>query len=56
MSQVPVEPDFALHPNTDQAREDAERLFERVALELKTLLPPSADIRHIGATAVAVAG
>jgi GrpB-like predicted nucleotidyltransferase (UPF0157 family) len=53
MSQVPVEPDFALHPNTDQAREDAERLFERVAAELKALLPPSADIHHIGATAVA---
>lgn len=53
MSKVPLEPSFALHPNADKAREDAERLFEHVASEIKALLPPSADIRHIGATAVA---
>lgn len=53
MSEAPTEPDLALHRNADQARADAERLFERVASELKTLLPSSADIRHIGATAVA---
>lgn len=53
MSRVPVEPDFALHPNADRAREDAEHLFECVASEIKALLPSSADIRHIGATAVA---
>jgi GrpB-like predicted nucleotidyltransferase (UPF0157 family) len=48
----PSEPDFALHRDPAEARADAERLFERIATELAALLPPSADIRHIGATAV----
>lgn len=46
------EPDFALHADVETARADAERLFERVFSELRALLPSSADIRHIGATAV----
>lgn len=50
---MPSEPDFALHPDHAKACADAERLFERIEAELRALLPPSADIRHIGATAVA---
>lgn len=49
---LPPEPDFALHPDVETARADAERLFGRISSELRVLLPPSTDIRHIGATAV----
>ncbi|MBN8911371.1 MAG: GrpB family protein [Rhizobiales bacterium] len=51
-SEQPPESDFSLHPDHDRARADAERLFERIAAELRRTLPASADIRHIGATAV----
>lgn len=51
-SDLPPEPDFSLHPDHAQARADAERLFEHIAAELRRMLPASADIRHIGATAV----
>jgi len=51
-SDLPPEPDFSLHPNHDRARADAERLFEHIAAELRRMLPASADIRHVGATAV----
>lgn len=51
-SDTPSEPDFALHPDPDRARADAEQLFERISLELARILPASADIRHVGATAV----
>jgi GrpB-like predicted nucleotidyltransferase (UPF0157 family) len=53
MAELPPEPDFTLHPDAEQARASAERLYSRVVEPLKALLPPSADIRHIGATAVA---
>lgn len=49
---LPPEPDFALHPDVETARGDAERLFERMSSELRAFLPSSVDIRHIGATAV----
>jgi GrpB-like predicted nucleotidyltransferase (UPF0157 family) len=51
-SDLPPEPDFALCPDEAQARVHAEGLFERIAVELRVLLPASADIRHVGATAV----
>ena len=51
-SDLPPEPDFSLHPDEAKARAAAERLFERVAADLRVLLPASADIRHVGATAV----
>ena len=47
-----VEPDFSLHPDQACARAAAHQLFERTAAILRGLLPASADIRHIGATAV----
>jgi GrpB-like predicted nucleotidyltransferase (UPF0157 family) len=34
------------------AREHAQRLFEAVSKMLTEVLPPTADVRHIGATAV----
>jgi GrpB-like predicted nucleotidyltransferase (UPF0157 family) len=46
-----VEPDFSLHPDPMLARTAAQDLFERTAADLRRLLPASADIRHIGATA-----
>lgn len=49
---MPSEPDFALHADHAQARADAERLFARISPELARILPASADIRHVGATAV----
>jgi GrpB-like predicted nucleotidyltransferase (UPF0157 family) len=51
-SDLPPEPDFALHPDQARARAEAEQLYERIAADLKVLLPAAADIRHIGATAV----
>ena len=50
---LPPEPNFALHPDVETARADAECLFGRISSELRAFLPPAADIRHIGATAVA---
>jgi GrpB-like predicted nucleotidyltransferase (UPF0157 family) len=47
-----VEPDFSLHPDPVAARSAADELFERTAARLRPLMPASADIRHIGATAV----
>ncbi|MBN9280639.1 MAG: GrpB family protein [Hyphomicrobium sp.] len=47
-----VEPDFSLHPDPALARAAAQDLFERTATMLRSLLPASADIRHIGATAI----
>lgn len=52
-SDLPTGLHFRLHVDQDRARAAAERLFDLVAAELRGLLPPSADIRHIGATAVA---
>jgi GrpB-like predicted nucleotidyltransferase (UPF0157 family) len=51
-SDMPAEPNFVLHRDDVEARVNAERLFERVRNELGALLP-SADIRHVGATAIA---
>ncbi len=51
-SDLPGEAVFRLHADPDAAGVAAERLFERVAAELEALLPASADVRHIGATAV----
>ena len=45
------EPPFTL-VDTEGARVAAERVFARVSQTLAALLPSSADIRHIGATAV----
>ena len=50
--RMSVEPDFSLHPDHALARAAAHELFERTAAILRGLLPASADIRHIGATAV----
>ena len=50
--ELPPEPVFSLHRNAAEARAHADRLFERVSSELRALLPPSADVRHIGATAI----
>jgi GrpB-like predicted nucleotidyltransferase (UPF0157 family) len=46
------EPDFSLHPDPALERRAANELFERTAAILRGLLPASADIRHIGTTAV----
>ncbi len=51
-SDHPSEPNFALHADAAEARAAAERLFVRIAAVLTGLLPASADIHHIGATAV----
>jgi GrpB-like predicted nucleotidyltransferase (UPF0157 family) len=45
------EPPFTL-VDAEQAREKARQLFEVVSALLAAMLPSSADIRHIGATAV----
>ncbi len=44
---------FKLIADTDRARDDAQRLFREIESLLQSKLPASADIRHIGATAVA---
>lgn len=49
---LPGEAVFRLHPDQGVARHAAECLFERVEKELRALLPASADLRHVGATAV----
>lgn len=49
---LPTEPQFLLHGDQDAARDAAARLFQRVAAELAILLPETAEVRHIGATAV----
>lgn len=46
------EPPFRLVADPEQARRDAERLFARTLVVLRQHLPASADIRHIGATAI----
>lgn len=51
-SDLPTEATFSLHSDQAQARCDAERLFARVAAELSALLPASAEVHHVGATAV----
>jgi GrpB-like predicted nucleotidyltransferase (UPF0157 family) len=38
--------------DANSAREEAQRLFEAVSKLLTRMLPPTADVRHIGATAV----
>lgn len=50
--ELPPEPVFSLHRDAAEARAHADRLFGHVSSELRALLPPSADIRHIGATAI----
>lgn len=45
------EPPFSL-ADPEQARADAVRLFDAVSTSLQAMLPPTADMRHIGATAV----
>lgn len=47
-----VEPDFSLPPDRRQARAAAQELFVQIAPTLRNMLR-SADIRHVGATAVA---
>jgi GrpB-like predicted nucleotidyltransferase (UPF0157 family) len=46
------EPAFRL-VETERARERAEHLFDLVSSSLRSVLPPAADIRHVGATSVA---
>ncbi len=43
---------FRLAPDEREAREAAERLFENVKGELVLALPASAEILHVGATAI----
>jgi GrpB-like predicted nucleotidyltransferase (UPF0157 family) len=38
--------------DTNRAREEAEQLFGTVSKLLASVLPPTADVRHVGATAV----
>jgi GrpB-like predicted nucleotidyltransferase (UPF0157 family) len=38
--------------DANRAREQAQRLFEAVSKSLIEVLPPAADVRHFGATAV----
>lgn len=45
------EPPFTL-VDPVRARDEAQRLFEAVSKSLETILPPNADVRHIGSTAV----
>lgn len=49
---MPAEPNFTIHPDTAMARAAAEQLFTQIASTLRELLPASAEIRHIGATAI----
>jgi GrpB-like predicted nucleotidyltransferase (UPF0157 family) len=49
---LPSRPDFVLHPEQARAYEAAARLFARISDELKRTLPASAEILHVGATAV----
>jgi GrpB-like predicted nucleotidyltransferase (UPF0157 family) len=44
---------FQIAQDTEGARSVAEALFEAVARELKSMLPASAIVLHVGATAVA---
>jgi GrpB-like predicted nucleotidyltransferase (UPF0157 family) len=43
---------FHLSANDRQAQAAAEHLFERVKEELQTVLPATAEVLHVGATAV----
>ncbi len=43
---------FCVLPDSRRAREAAERLFETVEHELRALLPETAEILHVGATAI----
>lgn len=43
---------FSIAFGCEQARQAAERLFEEVKRELVRLLPVSAEVMHIGATAI----
>lgn len=52
MSDHPSGETFLLHADDAEARADADRLFARVAVDLAQVLPASAEIRHVGATAV----
>ena len=49
---MPDSPYFIVQPDADRAREAAETLFGEVAFELGRILPSTADVRHVGATAV----
>lgn len=46
-----TEPPFTL-VDAECAREGAQRLFAAISKTLAVMLPPQADIRHIGATAI----
>jgi GrpB-like predicted nucleotidyltransferase (UPF0157 family) len=46
------EPEFFLHPEPEAARAAADTLFNRMAASLRPLLPASAEITHVGSTAV----
>jgi GrpB-like predicted nucleotidyltransferase (UPF0157 family) len=49
---MPAEQNFTIHPDAAIARAAAEQLFTRITSALRELLPASAEIRHIGATAI----
>jgi GrpB-like predicted nucleotidyltransferase (UPF0157 family) len=51
MSRTSKEPPFALI-DAGRVREAAQRLFATVSKLLAARLPPTADVRHIGATAI----
>jgi GrpB-like predicted nucleotidyltransferase (UPF0157 family) len=46
------EPYFVLQSDPETTRAAADRLYAEIAARLRSLLPCSADIRHIGATAI----
>ncbi len=52
MARAALDETLKLAPDPDAARGAAETLFRRVASELAAVLPMSAEVLHIGATAV----
>lgn len=52
MARAAQDERLKLAPDPDAARGAAEALFRRVASELAAVLPTSAEVLHIGATAV----
>jgi GrpB-like predicted nucleotidyltransferase (UPF0157 family) len=43
---------FVIHPDTQAACRKAAQLFNARSIELRAILPASADIRHVGATSI----
>ena len=49
---MPSDNIFKLQPDVTQARTDAQQLFDQCVKALGKILPSSAEIHHIGATAI----